>query len=169
MLAAPMARASDKTVAATHEPGKFAALLLRYRAIAGLSQEELAERAELSRRGISDLERGERRMPQASTGRRRAEALKLSDWERAALLASVHPTISSPVQHEQTAAVPPLPGGLPLKHNLPLSLTSFIGRERELEALSRMLPSTPLLTLTGPGGIGKTRLALEVSRTLIDH
>jgi predicted ATPase/DNA-binding SARP family transcriptional activator len=48
--------------------------------------------------------------------------------------------------------------------NLPVQLTSFVGRERELEELTRLLPETPLVTLTGVGGCGKTRLALEAAR-----
>jgi predicted ATPase/DNA-binding CsgD family transcriptional regulator len=46
--------------------------------------------------------------------------------------------------------------------NLPSPLTSFIGRQREIAELRRLLPTTRLLTLTGPGGSGKTRLAYEV-------
>jgi non-specific serine/threonine protein kinase len=49
-------------------------------------------------------------------------------------------------------------------HNLPALLSSFIGRRREIAELRRLLPSTRLLTLTGAGGCGKTRLALEVAR-----
>ena len=52
-------------------------------------------------------------------------------------------------------------------HNLPLSRDSFVGREREVVELKRALPMTNLLTLTGTGGSGKTRLALEVARELI--
>jgi DNA-binding SARP family transcriptional activator len=52
------------------------------------------------------------------------------------------------------------------RHNLPQALTSFIGREHELVAIKRDLGMTRLLTLTGPGGSGKTRLALEVARDL---
>jgi predicted ATPase/DNA-binding CsgD family transcriptional regulator len=52
-------------------------------------------------------------------------------------------------------------------HNLPASLTSFVGRERELLEVKRMLSMTRLLTLTGPGGSGKTRLALEAAADLI--
>jgi predicted ATPase/DNA-binding SARP family transcriptional activator len=48
-------------------------------------------------------------------------------------------------------------------HNLPMQLTSFVGRERELGELRRQLDRTRLLTLTGPGGAGKTRLGLEVA------
>ena len=53
-----------------------------------------------------------------------------------------------------------------LKTNLPVPLTSFIGREREIEELKRLLSTTRLLTLMGAGGIGKTRLALHVARDL---
>jgi predicted ATPase/DNA-binding SARP family transcriptional activator len=51
--------------------------------------------------------------------------------------------------------------------NLPVQFTSFVGRERELEELTRLLPETPLLTLTGVGGCGKTRLALEAARSAL--
>src|ERR1700694_5607075 len=61
-----------------HGPGTFGALLHQHRLMAGLSQEELAERAGLSRRGISDLERGARLAPYPATVRRLIEALGLS-------------------------------------------------------------------------------------------
>ncbi len=54
--------------------------------------------------------------------------------------------------------------------NLPLQLTSFVGRERELAEVRRLLSTTQLLTLTGAGGVGKTRLALQaVADLLEDH
>lgn len=52
--------------------------------------------------------------------------------------------------------------------NLPQALQSFVGRERELAAIKRLLPGTRLLTLTGTGGIGKTRLALQVASEVRD-
>jgi hypothetical protein len=52
----------------------------------------------------------------------------------------------------------------PAANNLPIELTSFIGRERELTEVPRLLEQTRLLTLTGPGGSGKTRLALRLTR-----
>src|SRR5215469_5047495 len=77
------------TMATDQAPGQLGVLLQRHRVAAGLSQEELAERAGLSRRGISDLERGARRAPHPATLRRITEALNLDQAERAALLASI--------------------------------------------------------------------------------
>jgi predicted ATPase len=52
--------------------------------------------------------------------------------------------------------------------NLPIQPTPFVGRERELESVKRLLAKTRLLTLTGPGGTGKTRLALQSAADLLD-
>jgi predicted ATPase/DNA-binding CsgD family transcriptional regulator len=52
-------------------------------------------------------------------------------------------------------------------HNLPAPITSFVGRDREIGRLTELLSSTRLLTLTGVGGVGKTRLALELAATLV--
>ncbi|MCB0191761.1 MAG: alpha/beta fold hydrolase [Anaerolineae bacterium] len=57
-------------------------------------------------------------------------------------------------------------------HNLPASSTPFVGREKELAEVQKLLVDTPecrLLTLTGPGGIGKTRLALETAAQALSH
>jgi predicted ATPase len=53
-------------------------------------------------------------------------------------------------------------------HNLPMAFTSFLGRERKIEALRALLLERRLVTLTGTGGVGKTRLAVETARTLIE-
>ena len=55
------------------------------------------------------------------------------------------------------------------KNNLPLQLTSFIGREGQVARIREMLGSTRLLTLTGSGGCGKTRLALQVAKGIVDE
>jgi len=70
----------------------FGELLRRYRVAAGLTQQELAERAGLSVRGLSDLERGLRRRPHADTARRIAEVLALDPDNKATLLAGRAPT-----------------------------------------------------------------------------
>ena len=67
-----------------------------------------------------------------------------------------------PAQEEEA----PSAAGGP-RHNLPLARTSFVGRERERLEIKRFLAMTRLLTLTGTGGCGKTRLAVEVARDLV--
>ena len=63
-------------------------------------------------------------------------------------------------------ASPPAPGlaAAPVPVALPVQLTGFVGRARELAEIARLLAGTRLLTLTGAGGSGKTRLALELAR-----
>ncbi len=70
-----------------------------------------------------------------------------------------------------THVFPPLSAGTPATHNLPAALTSFIGREAELDSLQRLVAtgSARLVTLTGPGGTGKTRLALQAAVGLLDR
>src|SRR5262245_1573079 len=78
-----------------------------------------------------------------------------------------------PIRVHQVSA-PDLPDAFPpiggkretASGNLPANLSSFLGRERELDELTQMAPESRLLTLVGPGGIGKTRLAIEFARSL---
>ena len=62
--------------------------------------------------------------------------------------------------------LPPEEQGGPIRNNLPLAATPFVGRERELSLLADLFadPHARLITISGPGGIGKTRLALEAAR-----
>ncbi len=64
---------------------------------------------------------------------------------------------------------PPLKSLDALPNNLPIQLTSFIGREREIAEVKGVLSTTRLLTLTGAGGSGKTRLALQVSAEVLEE
>jgi len=162
----PVLRSGRRTVVRIHRPELFGVLLHQYRESAALSQEELAERAGLSRRGISDLERGERRLPHVATVRQLADALKLDDSQRAALLASSRGTLA---QGNSDQAPDIAAGRGSVRHNLPLQLTSFIGRQHELQQLLLRSATTRMFPLTGPGGIGKTRLALEVGHALLDR
>jgi predicted ATPase len=66
---------------------------------------------------------------------------------------------------DKPASPPPLKSN----HNLPFSLTSFIGRTKERAALSDRLQSERLLTLLGTGGVGKTRLAVELGHAVLDR
>jgi hypothetical protein len=68
-----------------------------------------------------------------------------------------------------SATFPPLNSLEAYQHNLPVQLTSFIGRQREMEQIKSLLAQTRLLTFVGPGGTGKTRLALETAAKLIDE
>jgi len=61
---------------------------------------------------------------------------------------------------------PPIKSVEALTNNLPIQLTSFIGRERELVEIERLVSTYRLVTLTGPGGVGKTSLALHAARDL---
>ena len=54
-------------------------------------------------------------------------------------------------------------------HNLPLPLTSFIGREQQIAEIMKLLEEIRLLTLIGPGGTGKTRLSLKIAENVVDH
>jgi predicted ATPase/DNA-binding XRE family transcriptional regulator len=136
----------------------FGSQLRRLREAAGLTQEELALRAGLSPRAISALERGERQRPYPHTVRTLADALGLSEEVRTSLLATLP---------SHATAAPTTPATTP-EANIPASPTPLLGRERELEEIRTFLREVRLLTLTGPGGVGKTRLALEAARDAAD-
>ena len=153
-------------------PAPFGVLLRRHRLAAGLTQLALAGRAELSARGLAFLERGARR-PYPDTVRRLAEALELTGEERAAFMAASHAEPPA-VVHADDGGPPhgPAPTGdaaAPPMGNLPAPLTSLVGRTQEREAVLALLDSSRLVTLTGTGGIGKTRLALAVAADLVDR
>ncbi|MCE3277300.1 MAG: hypothetical protein K0R13_3155, partial [Propionibacteriaceae bacterium] len=141
----------------------FAALLRRHRVATGLSQEGLAERAGLSARAVSDLERGARRVPYRETVRLLADALHLSDADHVALEAAIDRG-RGPV-----TGASPRPG--PLSPTLPAAVTPLIGRNQEVATLLSQLRQSEarLFTLTGPPGIGKSRLAAAVAAELVDY
>src|SRR3954471_8967968 len=102
----------------SRDSASFGVVLRQFRTSAALSQEALAERAGLSVRGISDLERGARRAPHLTTVEMLADALDLNPAERQALLAAARASSAS----ETLSTVAPLP----------LSLTPLIGREADV-------------------------------------
>jgi predicted ATPase/DNA-binding XRE family transcriptional regulator len=137
--------------------------LRRYRASAGLSQEALAERAGLSVRGISDLERGARTFPRLETVRMLADALELDERDRTVLLAAARPELAS---HEPAPSTSAKPERMVTLRPLPIPPTRLVGREQEIERIVTLFRSgdTRLITLTGQGGIGKSRLGLAIAR-----
>jgi predicted ATPase/DNA-binding XRE family transcriptional regulator len=137
----------------------FADLLRRFRTDAAITQEELAERAGLSRNAISALERGARSRPQRATVDLLANALDLTGDDLAAFVDAARVARAARAEPSPVIETP---------NNLPLSPTSLIGREVELAQASALLTDDEvrLLTLTGTGGVGKTRLALEVAANL---
>jgi predicted ATPase/DNA-binding XRE family transcriptional regulator len=136
---------------------EFGDLVRLYRRDRGLTQEELAEKATLSVRAISDLERGLKYRPRKDTVQLLVEALELTDEQREAFWRAAR-GIGKPDRISQHGS-PETPT------NLQDEPTPFIGREREVARLVHLLqqPKARLITLTGPGGTGKTRLALEVA------
>jgi predicted ATPase/transcriptional regulator with XRE-family HTH domain len=152
----------------SNSSASFGDRLRRSRQAAGLTQEELAERAGLSRRGIADLESGARLRPRKDTVALLVAALGLAGEDCAAFEGAAHPPArSSP---DLPADSPPLNALDRHAHNLPIQLTPLLGREQEVAAVVALLrrADVRLVTLTGPGGVGKTRLALQVAAELTD-
>lgn len=141
----------------------FGALLKRYRTRAAISQEQLAEHAGLSVETISALERGARRSPYRDTIGLLADALRLGPAERGLLESAAG---RSSTRSSVRASSQPVSGP---HGNLPLQLSSFVGRANELGAIEALMRTNRLVTLTGPGGVGKTRLALQVAAGFVDR
>ena len=141
---------------------RFGDVLRRYRVAAGLTQEALAERAALSARGISDLERAARTAPlpgdrtPPGRGSRPVRCRSACARGGGAIVGSVGPW-RRPVAHQRP------PGSCRRR-----SAASSVASGRSPQCVD-LLAASRLVTLLGPGGIGKTRLAVEVATGIVDQ
>jgi transcriptional regulator with XRE-family HTH domain len=137
----------------------FGALLRHYRQAAGLSQEGLAEQARMSSNGIGALERGDRQYPYRATVELLVKALNLRPAEAAEFEAvAVRPW-------QPRAGTDPLASGAEMAVASPR--TSLVDRKTELAEIGGVLADNRLVTVTGSGGVGKTRTVRAVGVALV--
>ncbi len=130
----------------------FGELLTYLRKRAHLTQDELGRAVGYSRAHLARLESNQRLPSPSTVAARFVPALNLADVpELAQRLIELAATAHQP------------------RTNLPAPLTSFIGRAKEIAEIKHQLTATRLLTLTGAGGTGKTRLALQVANEVSSH
>jgi tetratricopeptide (TPR) repeat protein/transcriptional regulator with XRE-family HTH domain len=157
-----IAPSAGKGDAVTVPPVEFAGELRRLRAGAGLTQEELARRAGLSSRAISDLERGRVRHPQKDTVRLLADALRLTGQPRAEFEAAA-----------RGRAVSDLADGVAAVRTLPRDIASFTGRQRELtglvDAVAEGAGAVCIHAIGGMAGVGKTAFAVHAAHQLAER
>jgi len=147
----------------------FGYWIRRQRKALDLTQQMLAEQVGCSLAAIKKIE-GDERRPSRQIAERLADILRVPTSQREIFLEAARGL--RPVDQLSLAREPSVSPGAGKKqelphHNLPVQLTSFIGRERELAEAKQLLASTRLLTLIGPGGTGKTRLSLQIAQDVL--
>src|SRR6266508_831442 len=146
-------------------PTSFGYWVRRQRKALDLTQGDLARRIGCAAVTMQKIEAEERR-PSAQIAELLAKHLRIPSSERAAFMQHARGEHADrPRAVTVQAAQAPTPVAA-VSHNLPAQLTSFVGRTHELAAISSTLADARLLTLTGPGGTGKTRLALQLATTM---
>ena len=159
----------NMTLELTNVDTSFGTWIKHRRKALDLTQQELAQRVGCSVSLIFKIESDERR-PSRQIAELLAESLEIPLDQRPVFLkvarqekAADHLDPAAPL-----STLPAPPVSQPIQANLPPPLTSLVGREHELRMVIQQIenPACRLLTLTGPGGVGKTRLALEVAHQL---
>jgi len=157
---------------AVDQDASFGRLLRRLRKARDLTQEALAQQAYCAVDTIKKIEAGVRR-PSRQLAAQFADCLGLEGDERTAFLAAARPIardeIDIPAETTALAGRSLAPGAPHRRDNLPHHPTPLIGRAQELDGLARLLADAQvrLVTITGPGGIGKTRLATALAEQLL--
>lgn len=155
----------------------FGVLLRMYRSMAGLTQEELAQRSGLSVRALSDMERGRTARPFLRSARLLADALELAEPARLELMAALQDGADGtgpPRQAGRSNGTYP-PTGVP--RQLPAPVRHFVGRVGELETMTlafdradRERPGTVVISsIAGMAGLGKTALAVRWAHQVADR
>jgi non-specific serine/threonine protein kinase len=153
----------------------FGLWLRKQRRLLDLTQEELAQRVGCAVVTIRKFESGERK-PSKQIASRFADIFLIPQDERALFIEYARsefdiilPGDQSKYSHPNQSQTPwRVSETLPANHNLPVQLTSFIGREGEVKKVRQLLEETRLLTLTGSGGCGKTRLSLQATFGMLE-
>ena len=153
----------------------FGQQLRSYRKAAGLTQEALAARLNVDARTIRDWQ-SDRHRPRAWMVELLIDVLEVPEDEHAHFRAAAH----APREEVSSGDIPESVPGTSVNElvapsqeapqtNLPRERTSFVGREREMAEIAGLLEHSRLLTLTGPGGVGKTRLTVQIAAERADQ
>src|SRR5215472_9956920 len=171
---------SESLGATRSDTTAFGAALRSMRLAAGLSQAALAERAGLSEKAVGALERGDRTTPRPATIVLLADAVGASVAERDRLLAAARAE-QRPIERDRRVAAgraeqrptdTDAASVAVARHGLHVPPTPLLGRQQDIAAVSQLVSpvggGARLVTLIGPGGVGKTRVALAVALELVD-
>jgi predicted ATPase/DNA-binding XRE family transcriptional regulator len=146
----------------------FGYWIRRQRKALDLTQQVLAERVGCSLAAIKKIESDERR-PSRQIAERLAEVLGVTAEQRGIFLEVARGlrSVDQLLLAHESVTTAPSETAKTFPHNLPMQLTSFIGRENELDEAKRLISNTRLLTLAGIGGTGKTRLAIQLGAEML--
>jgi len=146
----------------------FGDYLRAYRKARDLTQADLAERLGYATESIRKMEANKQR-PSKYLVERLVDYLEIPPEERADFIRLARAPVNT-LETLRPADDSPLPLQPPASSNLPAPVTALIGRTMEVASIGALLrrPDVRLLTLTGPGGVGKTRLAVQIARDLAD-